>query len=298
MKVLIFGGSGFVGQHLAKRLLQSDYQVMIPSRNSRPLLYGEVIPYSPGQIGELLASIKEKYAIINLAGESINSGRWTAGRKETILQSRIRLTNAITEAISSAPHKPEVLINASAVGYYGYSDTQTFDESSRSGEGFLAEVTRQWEQAAHQASAHTRVVTARIGVVLGREGGALPRMVLPYRLLAGGRVGSGRQWMSWIHIADVTGIFLHILQNEKMTGPINVTAPHPVTMDQFGHVIGSVINRPHWIPVPAFVLQIMLGEMSEIVLQGQKALPLALKEHGYSFEYPTVESALANLLQA
>lgn len=296
MKVLIFGGSGFVGQQLAKRLLRSDYHVLIPSRNQQQLPYGEVLPYSIEQIGAVLAACKENYAIINLAGESINSGRWTPQRKQLILESRIRLTNAITEAIAKTPQKPNVLINASAVGFYGYSETQTFDEASGAGDGFLAEVTKEWEKAAFQATPFTRVVTARFGVVLGREGGALPRMVLPYRFLAGGRVGSGQQWVSWIHIDDVVGLLAHCLQDETVSGAVNVTAPHPVTMDHFGRIIGSVLNRPHWIPAPSFALQLLLGEMSEIVLQGQKVIPQVARDHGYSFEFPTVEKALADLL--
>lgn len=297
MQVLIFGGSGFVGQHLARRLHEAGYEVLVPSRSSRPLEYGQVFPYETDQVGKLFATLKDRYAIINLAGESINSGRWTKKRKESILQSRINLTRALSQSIASIDRKPSVFINASAIGYYGYSQDRVFTETDESGDGFLAEVTRQWEKAASQASPYTRVVTARLGVVLGRNGGALPRMVLPYYFFIGGRVGDGRQWLSWVHIDDVTGILEHCLRDENVNGPVNVTASHPVTMDQFGRTVALVLHRPHWLPVPSAALQLMLGEMSEIVLQGQHVLPQVMTSHGYRFTYSSVEAALRQLLE-
>lgn len=296
MHIIIFGGTGFVGQHLAQHLLSVGHEVLIPSRGSRTITYGQIVRYTPNQISALLSQMTSPYAIINLAGESINSGRWSKSRKDMILQSRINITQAIVEAIETSPLKPEVLINASAIGYYGYSESATFTENASSGEGFLAEVTRQWEQTASQAAPNTRVVLARIGVVLGRNDGALPRMILPYRFFIGGSVGHGRQWLSWIHMDDLTGIIAQCLTDHTIQGPVNVTAPEPVTMNQFGRTIGRVLHRPHWLPVPSFALTLLLGEMAEIVLQGQHVLPEVMQSHGYAFIYPTVDKALEQLL--
>lgn len=297
MQILIFGGSGFVGQHLAKRLLAANHEVLIPTRGSQSVTYGQAISYQLDQVGSLLSKLKSPYAIVNLAGESINAGRWTAQRKDSILQSRIKITQAIVDAIKATPHKPEVLINASAIGFYGYSETATFTETSPAGQGFLSDVTRAWEEVAYQASSQTRVVAARLGLVLGSNGGALPRMVLPYHLFIGGRVGNGRQWVSWIHIDDVTGIIEHCLTTDSIQGPVDVTAPQPVTMEQFGQTIGQCLHRPHWLPVPSFALKLLLGEMAEIVLQGQRVLPTVANSHGYTFAYPTAEQALEQIIR-
>lgn len=239
---------------------------------------------------------RQSYAIVNLAGESINSGRWTAARKQQILNSRLRTTAAIVDAIHAVTNKPWVLINASAVGYYPYSDGPAYTEDADCGRGFLSQVTQQWEMAALQASDVTRVVTARLGMVIGREGGALPRMVLPYRLFGGGRMGSGEQWVSWVHAEDVADILRFCLETEQVTGPVNVVSPTPVRMNEFGRTIAKATNRPHWLPVPAFALKAGLGEMSEIVLQGQRVTPAKLTQLGYTFRYAELEPALADLL--
>ncbi|MGD8188916.1 TIGR01777 family oxidoreductase [Brevibacillus ginsengisoli] len=295
MQIVIVGGSGFVGQHLAKRLLAAGHEVWIPTRGSHSVPHGQTISYKLNEMGALLSKLKSPYAIVNLAGESINSGRWTAKRKEAILQSRLEVTHTIVRAIKASEQKPEVLINASAIGFYGYSNTATFTESSPSGHGFLADVTREWEQAASKAAPHTRVVLARLGVVLGANGGALPRMVLPYYGWIGGRVGSGRQLLSWIHIDDVAGIIEHCLTDQRIHGPVNVTAPEPITMDQFGRKISQTLHRPHWLAVPSFALKFLLGEMAEIVLQGQFVLPQVMQSYGYTFTYPTADQALQEI---
>ncbi|WP_200760300.1 TIGR01777 family oxidoreductase [Effusibacillus dendaii] len=297
MDILIFGGSGFVGQHLAKYLEKMGYQVWVASRRQQEVRYGKNVVYTLGQILPLLENREQEYGVINLAGQSINSGSWTAARKKEILESRIHVTQGITEAIMQVNRKPQVLINASAIGFYGYSDEKTFTEEDAKGTGFLAEVTQQWEETAKRAKSHTRVVLARLGVVLGRDGGALPRMATPYSFYLGGRVGTGKQWMSWVHIDDVCGIFHHCIGRDTIEGPVNVTAPVPERMDRFGKAIGDVLHKPHWIPVPSFALQLLLGEMSEIVLQGQRVLPEKMLGSGYSFQYGTVSSALQDLLK-
>lgn len=297
MNILVFGGSGFVGQHLARCLQENGDRVLIASRHDRPVPYGSVVPYSLEGLPALFESLGNDYAIVNLAGESINAGRWTPARKERILASRVKLTQAIVKAIAVTPKKPGILLNASAVGYYGYSDTTVFTESSPAGTGFLSDVTKVWENAATLAEEYTRVVCLRLGVVLGRDGGALERMVLPYRLFGGGRVGSGKQWLSWIHVEDVARLILHCLQSASINGPVNATAPEPVTMDHFGKSVGRVLRRLHWLPVPGFALELLLGEMAEIVLQGQRVLPQKALAAGYTFQFDHIEAALQDLLQ-
>ncbi|MGE5703086.1 MAG: TIGR01777 family oxidoreductase [Clostridia bacterium] len=298
MDVLIFGGSGFVGQHLARRLQKEGNRALIASRSARQVRYGQVVTYQRDRLAALLETLESDYAIVNLAGESINSGRWTESRKQRILRSRVELTTQLAEAIATVKKKPSVLVNASAVGYYGYSDNATFTEASSSGHGFLSDVTTAWERSALLAEADTRVVLLRLGVVLGIDGGALVRMVLPYRLFAGGPVGQGSQWLSWIHVEDVANLIIHAIQTPTMNGALNATAPNPVTMDQFGRAIGKVLGRPHWLPVPAFAMKLLMGEMAEIVLQGQRVLPEKALLGGYTFLYADVDSALTNLLGA
>lgn len=294
MNLLIFGGSGFVGQHLASYFEHKGMNVFVASRKKRRLGAGRCVVYDTTRLPALLDEL-QPHAVINLAGESIQSGRWTAKRKHRIRTSRIRLTRTLVAAIADAVHKPDVLINASAVGYYGYSEQDVFTEESSAGNGFLPDVTHQWETEAWGAQAHTRVVIARLGVVLGKNEGAFPKMILPYQFLMGGRVGSGRQWVSWVHIDDVCRIVDFILQ-QPVQGPVNVTAPHPVTMDTFGRTIADVMKRPHWFPVPAFVLKTVMGDVSEILLKGQKVLPHSIQSYGFSFTYPKLRPALEDLL--
>lgn len=294
--VFIFGGSGFTGQHTAKLLLENGYNVFIPTRRPRPVQYGKTIAFDRDHIGKLFHLRTSEYAIVNLAGESINSGRWTEKRRTQILNSRVELTRAIAKAVLSTPHPPVALVNASAIGYYGYSLTDEFTEASAPGKGFLPEVTRQWEGEALRCTPVTRVAVIRLGMVLGADGGALPKMVLPYRMYAGGRMGSGQQWISWIHVEDVAHGIKACLEDPQYSGSLNFVSPHPVTMDEFGKVLSRTLKRPHWLPVPPWALQIALGQMSEIVLQGQKVLPQKLEQYGFRFHYPTLPKALANLL--
>lgn len=297
MNILIFGGSGFVGQHLARILQNSGHRVLIASRHGQPVSTGTVVSYTMDGLPALLETLGDDYAIVNLAGESINSGRWSAARKERIMTSRVTLTQGIAKAIAQANKKPSVLINASAVGYYGYSETTVYTENFPPGSGFLSEVTNVWESAATLAEGYTRVVRIRLGVVLGRDGGALGRMVMPYRLFAGGRVGTGKQWLSWIHVLDVARLILHCIRTDTISGPVNATSPKPVTMNQFGRSVAIVLGRPHWLPVPAFALKLLLGEMSEIILKGQHVIPQEALENGFSFQFAEIDDALQDLLR-
>jgi uncharacterized protein (TIGR01777 family) len=242
--------------------------------------------------------LQEIDAIVNLAGESIN-GRWTKEKKQRIVSSRIKVTREIIRIMEKMEQKPGVLVNASAVGYYGMSEMASFtEEATRHAEDFLAKVAREWEEEAARAEKlGVRTVYTRFGVVLGNQG-ALPLMVLPYKWGVGGTIGSGRQWLSWIHVEDVAGIIHHAIQNKTLHGPLNVTAPHPVRMKEFGKTIASVLHRLHWLPVPEFVLKMGLGEMSDMLLGGQKVIPKKAVETGYSFKFPELKPALRSILRS
>lgn len=301
MKIAIAGGTGFVGKALTEELVQKGHEVLILTRN---------IPHSSEQkvryvkwLGDCTRpefELDGVDAIINLAGESLNSGRWTEDRKERIYNSRIQASREIIRMISNMKNKPATLINASAVGYYGNSRTKTFTEdSTEKARDFLGEVVWSWEEEARSGEEFgVRVVFARFGVILGKEEGALPKIVLPYKLFAGGTVGSGQQWISWIHIDDVVGLVRFALENKDISGPLNVVSPTPVTMKEFGKSVGKVLKKPHWLPVPSFALKLLLGEMSILVLEGQKVLPKKAEKHGYKFIYSYVDEALENILKS
>ncbi|WP_221568554.1 TIGR01777 family oxidoreductase [Alkalihalobacillus sp. TS-13] len=299
MKIAISGGSGFVGQALTDHFTEKGKDVYILTRDPDGKPEKERVTYikwlnDDHQLDEL----PELDAIVNLAGESIN-GRWTEEKKEKILSSRIDSTRAIMDLIERQGTKPEVLINASAVGYYGTSQTEKFDEwKEEAGDDFLAEVTNQWENEALKAKDYgVRVVYTRFGLILDRAEGALPRMALPYKLYGGGPIGSGDQWYSWIHIRDVAGLIDFAIQNRSIDGPLNATSPHPVQMNDFGRLLGRSLNRPHWLPLPGFVLRTALGEMSTLILDGQKVYPQKALDHNFRFTYPTLSSALTAIYE-
>ncbi|QSO46829.1 TIGR01777 family oxidoreductase [Alicyclobacillus mengziensis] len=298
MDVVIFGGSGLIGQALAATVEESGGTAFILSRSRQLTRYGTTVPYSLETLHQVIGAlpIDGPYAIVNLAGESIAGGRWTTQRKQAIRDSRVILTEALANAIRNLEVPPSVFVSGSAVGYYGTSTTATFTESNLPGDGFLTDVTCAWEDAAQMALPATRVVLLRTGVVLAANKGALAQMALPYRFFAGGRVGSGLQWVSWIHIADVSGMILHCINNEEIYGPVNVTAPNPVQMDEFGKSIAIVLRRPHFMPVPSGVMRALLGEMSQIMLEGQRVLPEKALDTGYVFMFPEVRAALFDLL--
>ncbi|KAA0544936.1 TIGR01777 family protein [Bacillus sp. BGMRC 2118] len=301
MKIAIAGGTGFVGKALTKALVEKGDEVLILTRNI-PSSKEEGVRYVRW-LGENTFPENELdgvHTIINLAGESLNSGRWTEARKERIYNSRIRATREINRIINHMKKKPSTLINASAVGYYGTSRTDIYTEETKEhSHDFLGEVVWSWEEEARIAEeSGVRVVFVRFGVILDKNEGALPRIVLPYQLFAGGTVGSGEQWLSWIHINDVVGLVLFAINQEQINGPLNVVSPEPVTMREFGKCVGRVLHKPHWLPAPGFALKLLLGEMSILVLEGQKVLPKVAEEYGYNFLYPTLEEALADILKS
>lgn len=299
MKVLIFGGTGFIGKNLCRALLSAGYKVCVVSRNPKksglPDSGAEVVEWnvSAGLPLELLEDVN---IIINLAGESIGKRRWTQPVKEKILKSRVQTTQAIVNAIKKQRIIPRVLINASAVGFYGPHGDEEITESTPAGHDFLAEVCRAWEEEAFKAQTlGVRVVAVRIGVVIGDEG-ALTRMETPFRFYVGGPLGTGAQWMSWIHIKDLTRLIQFAAENENINGPVNATAPEPVRMKEFCSVLGRAMGRPSWLPAPGFLLKALLGEMSDMLLNGQRVLPDKLRKEGFVFRFPSLETALKDII--
>jgi uncharacterized protein len=301
MKVAVFGGTGFVGSCLIERLHSENNHVIVFTRNSqkanRQFSGIEVVNYSPLESGIWQEKISGCDGVINLAGQPIADSKWTPDYKQKILQSRELGTRKIVEAIKKSSQKPKVLINTSAIGFYGTSETTIFDENSPSGNDFLAEVCRKWESEAQEVkSAGVRLVILRTGIVLGKEGGALAKMLTPFQLFAGGPLGTGNQWFSWIHRDDLVNLFIAALKQENMQGIFNATAPYPVKMSELCQTLGQVMNRPSWLPVPAFALQLLLGEGAQVVLEGQQVLPKNTQAVGFQYQYPELKSALTQIL--
>jgi len=232
-------------------------------------------------------------AVVNLAGEPIATKKWTPEQKKLIEESRINATRAIVRAIGKASKKPSVFLNASAVGFYGHQNNETLDETSSKGEGFLSDVCQKWEQEALKAEElGVRTVLVRIGIVLEKEGGALSKFIPPFQMFMGGPLGSGKQWMSWIHRDDLIQLMSFLIEHKEIKGIVNGSAPNPVTMKEFTTTLGRVMNRPSFMKVPGFVLKLKLGEMAnELLLSGQRALPKKVEAAGFQFSYPTWESA-------
>ncbi|MCM3714373.1 TIGR01777 family oxidoreductase [Halalkalibacter oceani] len=301
MKIAIAGGSGFIGTKLSEHFVKQGHTVYILTRNAgnKPSKSGITFVEWLNETARPEQLLEGIDAFVNLAGESIGAGRWTAKRKQRILQSRIESTRAVIDLFNALDKKPEVLINASAIGYYGHSETAVFKEDSAPVDSdFLSDVVQRWENEAGSArSLGIRVVYCRLGIVLDKEEGALQRMLLPYQLFAGGTLGSGNQWVSWIHIRDVIGMIDFALTNQEVEGPLNLTAPAPLQMKEFGKTIAAVLQRPHWLPAPAFALKALLGEMSTLVLDGQQVLPEKAKRHGYEYHFPHAKQALEDLLK-
>jgi len=297
MKIVIAGGSGFIGAKLTDLLIKDGHEVVILTRNEKATEKGVsyVVWLREGATPE--KDLENVDAFINLAGTSINDGRWTEKHKKEIYNSRMVAIEELLRIIDAMPEKPSIFINASAIGIYPVSlDTVYTEKSTVAPNDFLGKTVSDWEKKAKLVEQYgVRTAFMRFGVVLGNEGGALPLMTLPYRLFVGGTIGSGKQWVSWIHISDVVRSIKFALENNHVTGPINVTAPTPVRMKDFGQTIGSVLNRSHWLPVPSFVLKIVLGQKSKLVLEGQKVLPNVLIENGFDFTFPNLDDALKDL---
>jgi uncharacterized protein (TIGR01777 family) len=295
MRLVIAGASGFIGTALCARLVLEGHTLTLlthQSPSNATTRTKKWLHWTPGTPGDWESALEGADGVINLAGEPIAAKRWTPSQKIKIHSSRIAATNSLVNAIAKAKQKPKFLLNASAVGYYGPRGDQTITEDTEAGNDFLSSVCREWEEEAERAGPlGVRVIRLRTGIVLGRGGGALAKMVLPFKLFVGGPLGSGKQWMPWIHIDDEIGLMLYLIENEA-TGPVNATAPNPVIMDEFCRTLGKVMGRPSWLGAPAPALRIVLGEMAEMLLTGQRAIPAAANRLGYRFRYPILYDAL------
>ncbi|CCH49262.1 TIGR01777 family oxidoreductase [Pseudodesulfovibrio piezophilus] len=299
MRAIVAGGTGFIGRALIDELRDNEWEIVVLSRT--PGKVAEV--FGAGVIGMRWDNrdwpdiLDKDTVIVNLAGESIAGGRWTEARKKRILESRVHAGQRIVEAVRLADSLPGALIQASAVGYYGIRESSTVDERNGPGEGFLAEVARQWEQStAVLEEMGVRRAVIRTGVVLG-DGGALKQMLPAFKLFMGGPPGSGLQGVSWIHMADEVGAIRFLMENGETSGIFNLTAPNPVQFRKFARLLGETLGRPYSLNAPAFALRFLFGEMAdEVLLSGQLALPSRLQEAGYAFRFPELEAALADLL--
>ncbi len=295
MKVVITGASGLIGSALSAALEAKGDQVIRLSR--RPARGPSEKQWNPMTIDP--GVFEGADAVVHLAGESIAAGRWTPARKSRIVNSRVQGTQSVAISVARASSRPRVLISASAIGYYGSRGGEVLNENSAAGAGFLAETCRQWEAATQPAAeAGVRVVLVRTGLVLSKRGGALAKMLTPFRLGVGGRVGTGRQWWSWITLSDEVALMVHALVNESVTGPVNATAPNPVTNAEFTRVLAGVLRRPAIFPVPAFAVRLMFGEMGEeLLLASQRVEPAAALASGFRFAHPQLRGALEHVLR-
>lgn len=297
MQIVVAGGTGFLGQPVVSELLRRGHSVDVLTRSAARVALGSPLVWDGRSQGPWAATVAEADAVINLAGENIGESRWTDERKRRLVSSRLEPTRAIVEALHSNPTKARALVNVSAVGIYGVRGDEVLDESSPHGEGFLADLVKRWEAAARQADAIARVVIPRLGVVLGPGGGALEKMALPFRFGAGGPIASGRQWMSWISRDDAIRLFVHAVESEAMQGVYNATAPEPVRNRDFAKALGRALHRPALVPVPAFALRAMFGELADqLLIGGQRVVPKRALDEGFVFETPAIDGALAHAL--
>jgi hypothetical protein len=288
MRVVITGGTGFVGEPLVRRLVAHGHDVGVITRSPAKVRAGRPLPWQ--QVGEAASAD----IVINLAGENVGGGRWTESRKRKIMESRVDATTALVEAMINRPDPRRTFISASATGYYGLRGDEVLDETAPSGGGFLAEVVRRWEELARRAEGAARVVILRFGVVLGPDGGALAKMMLPFRFGAGGPMGSGQQWLPWVAREDLLRMIEWASDNTSASGIYNVTSPNPVRNRDFARALGRVMHRPAFLPTPAFAMRLALGrEMAdEMLLGGQRVVPARATAEGFRFDYPELDAAL------
>ena len=305
MRLLLLGCTGFVGRELVPQLLQAGHQLTLVSRR---LARGYAAEQSDGRVtwlqldpavesswqdGALLSALAQADGVVNLAGEPIAEKRWTTSHLKVLEDSRLETTRLLVDALKACATPPAVLVNASAIGFYGTSPEQRFVESSPAGSDFLASLCSRWEAAAAEVPAATRQLTLRIGIVIAADGGALGKMLPVFRTGFGGPIGSGQQWMSWIHRSDLCALILRGLEDAAWSGVVNAVAPQPVSMARFAQELGRCLGRPSLLPVPGPVLQVLLGDGAKVVLEGQQVASDRLPELGFSFRYPDLPAALA-----
>lgn len=291
MRVVIAGGTGFLGRALGASLRADGHHITVLSRRARsgPI---DTVAWTPdGTAGAWAAALESTDAVVNLAGEGIADARWTAARKQVLVESRLTATASLAAAVMAVETPPRAFLSGSGVGYYGPCGDQLITEEAAAGDDFLGRLAREWEAAALPAAPRTRVALLRTGLVLGDEG-ALAKMRLPFSLGVGGRLGSGRQFMPWIHVDDWVRMVRHVIDDARASGPVNVCGPTPVTNAEFTRALGRALHRPTIFPVPAFALRVALGELSDALLTGQRAVPAKATALGFTFTYPDVQSAL------
>jgi hypothetical protein len=301
MKILITGGTGFVGKHLTSRFVREGYEVTILSRS--PKGSGEVpkgtsyLIGDPTRKGPWQEAIPNHDVIINLAGASIFR-RWSDEYKKLIRESRVSTTRNIVEGIPSNPRGPIAFFSTSAVGYYGFYGDEELDEESPPGNDFLARLAIEWEKEALKAKEKgARVIITRFGIVLGEKGGALGQMIPLFKKFIGGPIGSGQQWFSWVHIKDLAEAFVFLIEHPEISGPVNVCSPNPVKNKDLARVLGKALHRPSFMPAPGFMIKLVLGEFGSVILEGQRVLPRRLLKKGFTFQYPDIDKALQSIIQ-
>ncbi len=298
MKILITGGTGFVGTQLTSRLIQDKKEVMILTRSKKGSEKGppgvSYLEGNPTKKGPWQEAIKDYDVTINLAGASIFS-KWTKEQKKAIRESRINTTRNLVEGIN--PKKKTTLFSTSAVGYYGFHGDEELTEESPPGDDFLARIGAEWETEALKAKEkEARVVITRFGIVLGEKGGALSRMIPIFKKYMGGPIGSGKQWFSWIHIKDLAEAFVFLLKHPEISGPVNLCSPNPVRNRDLAKALGQALHRPSFFPAPGFMVKLVLGEFGSVILEGQRVIPRRLLDSGFVFQYPDIDKALQNIV--
>jgi uncharacterized protein (TIGR01777 family) len=299
MKILMTGGTGFVGTQLTSRLIQDGNEVTILTRSEKgPGKKVGGVSYlqgDPTQKGPWHEAIKDHDAIFNLAGASIFS-KWTEKHKRAIRESRVHTTQNIVEGIPSHPEKPTTLFNTSAVGYYGFHGDEELFEESPPGNDFLAQIAVEWEREALKAKDKgARVVLTRFGIVLGEKGGALSQMIPLFKKYIGGPIGSGKQWFSWIHIKDLAEAFVFMMKHPEISGPVNLCSPNPVRNKDLAKALGKALHKPSFMPAPGFMIKLVLGEFGSVILEGQRVIPKKLLESGFVFQYADIDQALQSI---
>lgn len=301
MKIAVTGGTGFIGKRLVKRLHEEGHSITLLTRSPEKAKASFSFPVDTcnwdAKGGKLSPSaLSGIHVLIHLAGEGVADKRWTETRKKEISDSRVLGTRDLVNAVTACPNGPSRFISASAIGIYGDRGDEELTESSTAGTGFLASVCSAWEAEVQKLPAKTKAFRVRIGIVLGNEGGALKKMLPIFKLGAGGPIGSGNQWMSWIHVDDLVGLFCHLVRSEKASGAFNGVSPNPVTNREFAKALGKALGKPAFLPAPAFALKLAMGELSALVLDSEKVAPKKTLETGYKFQYEQVSNALSSLL--
>jgi uncharacterized protein len=301
MKMIIAGGTGMIGRALTTELTAGGHTLWVLSRNPRkssPHTGAHMVQWDSQSAAGWGHLVNEVDAIINLTGENIGAGRWTPARKREIVASRVQAGNAVVEAVRQASRRPRIVLQASAIGYYGNTGERVLDENDPPGDDFLGQVGVAWEASTKAVEdLGVRHMVTRTGLVVALKGGFMDPVLLQYRLFGGGSLGSGQQWWSWILLDDVVRAMRFLIEHDLARGAYNLTSPNPVRMSDFGRAVGSVLRRPHLIPIPAFVLKLVLGEMSQLVLEGQRVHPVKLLAAGFGFKHPELKSALHAVLK-